>query len=537
MERSRGRWLIWAAAGLGLLLRGYHYARGPAVWHDEAALLVNVIHLPVADSLGPLLHDEASPPLFLLLEKAVAAVLGDGKYSLRLPSFLAACGAVLFTASAARRLLPPVWAAIAVGLVAVSDRLLFHACEAKWYSLDVGVAAGAIWAVVATKRWPLWKFQERPGLPRLSESGSAGVNPAAPENHWSRSNVALVGILAAPVCIWLSFPACFVFGGVLVALLPSAWKSDWRGKAAFVAFALSVMVSFGLLAVGPAQAQRTGPMNACWNGCFAPWAEPPTNAVISPDGVGVSSGSWLTTGPLRVPVWAISNTFDVVRYSAHPYGWPLLVPALVGAWSWLRKPGGWETVCVCLLPMGLALVAACLSKYPYAAARTMAFVAPGLVLLVGEGLRRFWDWCEPPVMRGAFLLLWVPVLLIPAGYTARRVVEPWPRAESDQAAECVLSHRADGEPITANHWEYEYHFRRVNPELLRVEHNPEKPKVKWKDWIVRWETEPDRPRIWYVHQSEVGLPKVPTDPLPVGYQLGESVTFGSVRVWVLVPER
>jgi hypothetical protein len=483
MERSRGRWLIWAAVALGLLLRGYHYARGPAVWHDEAALLVNVIHLPVQDSLGPLLHDEASPPLFLLLEKAVAVVLGDGKYALRLPAFLAACGAVLFTAFAARRLLPPAWAAVAVGLVAVSDRLLFHACEAKWYSFDVCIAAGAIWALVGTSRWPLW----------------------------ARS---VLGAVVAPVCIWLSFPACFVFGGVLVALLPAAWRSDWRGKATFLAFALVVCVSFGLLAIGPAQAQRTGPMNACWNGCFADWYN-----------------------PASVPGWAITNTFDVVRYSAHPYGWPLLIPALVGAWSWLRKPGGWEATVVCLLPLGLAFVAACLGKYPYAAARTMAFVAPGLVLLIGEGLRQFWEWCKVPAMRVLFLLLWVPVLLIPAGYTARRVVDVWPRAESDRAAEYVLSRRAEHEPITANHWEYEYHFRRVNPELLRVEHNPDEPKVRWKDWVPKWEAMPHPPRIWYVHQSDEGLPVEPTHPLPTGYRLGDSVTVGGVRVWELVPDR
>jgi hypothetical protein len=177
MERTRGSWLIWAAVALGLLLRGYHYARLPAVWHDEAAMIANVLRLPVADALGPLLYDEASPPLFLLLEKAVVAVLGDGEYALRLPSFVAACAAVVFTALAARKLLPPPWAAVAVGLVAVSDRLLFHACEAKWYSLDVCVAAGAIWAITSTDRRPLW------------------VRCA-------------VGAVVAPTCVWLSFPSC-----------------------------------------------------------------------------------------------------------------------------------------------------------------------------------------------------------------------------------------------------------------------------------------------------------------------------------------
>ncbi len=490
MERTRASWLIWVAVALGLLLRGYHYARGPAVWHDEAALLMNVIRLPVAESFGPLLHDEASPPLFLLLEKAVAAVLGDGEYALRLPSFLAACAAVVFTAFAARRMLPPVWAAVTAGLVAVSDRLLFHACEAKWYSLDVCVAAAAIWAVVATDRRPVWAR-------------------------------CLVAAAVAPVCIWTSFPACFVCGGVLVAWLPAAWRADWKGKAAFAAFALAVGVSFALLVVGPVKAQRTGPMDACWSaesGSFADWNR-----------------------PASVPVWAVANTFDVVRYAFQPYGWPLLVPAVVGVWVLLRKPDGWGAVCTTLLPMGLVFVAACLQKYPFQAARTTAFLTPGLALLAGVGLRQFWEWVRPSrVWRWAFLLLWLPVLLIPAGHSAWRVVTPWPRAECDRAAEFVLAHRAENEPVDANHWEYGYYFRSVDPYLVRVEHNPDQPKVTWTDWIARWEGSPRPPRIWYMMQEGVTadlLPPIPPEPLPAGYRLGESYSFGGVRVWEFVPQK
>ncbi len=480
--------MIWAVAALGLLLRAYHYARNPAVWHDEAAMLVNVLHLPVSGWLGPLLHDEASPPLFLLLEKAVAAVLGDGEYALRLPAFVAGCLSVVFTALAARRLLSPLWAAVAVGLVAVSDRLLFHTCEAKWYSLDVGVAAGAIWAVIATDRWPLWKR-------------------------------CVLGAVVAPVCVWLSFPACFVFGGVLTALLPAAWRATWSQRTVYALFALAVVISFGLLALGPAKAQRTPEMNACWK-------------------VGEDFADW--SAPARVPLWALTNTFDVVRYAFHPFGWPLLVPAVAGVWSLLRKPGGWPIVCVGLLPMALVLVAACLGKYPYSAARTVAFLTPGLALMAGEGLRRFWGWRAGKAWwRWAFVLLWVPVLLTPAGYTVRRVFDPWERAETDRAAAYLLAHRQPGEPITANHWEYEYHFRKVETQQLRVEHKAEasQQKVTWADWTKQWAAVP---RHWYVYQSGTTmekLPEVPPDPLPTGWRWGKPVTFAGVRVWQLLPDR
>lgn len=463
---------------VGLLLRGYHYARGPAVWHDEAALIVNVIRLPLKDSLGPLIYDEASPPLFLLLEKAVVAVLGDGEYALRLPSFVAACLAVVFTAFAARRMLPPVWAAIAVGLVAVSDRLLFHACEAKWYSLDVCVAAGAIWAVVATDRKPLWAR-------------------------------CLIAAAVAPVCIWTSFPACFVCGGVLVAWLPAAWRANWTGRTAYVAFAVAVGVSFVWLALGPVAAQRTGPMDACWSaksGSFADWQN-----------------------PASVPAWAASNTFDVVRYAFQPYGWPLLVPAVVGVWVLLRRHDAWGAACVTLLSMLLAFVAACMQKYPFQAARTTAFLAPGLALTACVGLWQFWTWIGSHRVWRWGLLVWVAVLLVPAGYTLRRVVDPWPRAECDKAAVEVLAHRATGEPVYANHWELDYYLRRLEPGAVTVVHK-EKPEQEWDEWIERHAVTSPKPRLWVVHIQDE-LPPAGVYVLPAGYEVKSERKFGGAVVW------
>lgn len=475
MERTRGSWLIWLAVACGLLLRGYHYARGPAVWHDEAAMIVNVIRLPLADSLGPLIHDEASPPLFLLLEKAVVAVLGDGEYALRLVPFVAACAAVLFTALAARRLMSPVWAAVAVGLVAVSDRLLFHACEAKWYSLDVCVAAAAIWAVVATARWPAWRR-------------------------------CLLGAVVAPVGIWLSFPACFVFGGVLVALLPAAWRGGWGGRAAYLAFAAAVLVSFGLLAVGPAKAQRTKKMEDCWtaeSGSFADWSQ-----------------------PARVPVWAVANTFEVVRYAFHPYGWPLLLPVVGGALAWWRRPGGRAVACAALLPMLLAFVAACLGKYPYLPARTTAFLAPALALAAAEGLRLFWDVCQPyRLLRWGYLIVWVPVLLTPALYTARRVPDVWERAACDTAAADLLARRQPGEPVYANHWEFDYYLRSLEPGALELVHQY-LPGVEWDEWSCAQTAKPSH-RWWVVHVEDVS-PDAGLYRLPPGFEVKGEKRFRGV---------
>src|SRR5205823_10849940 len=87
---------------LGLALRLYHYLRDPSMWHDEAALVLNVLGKSFTGLLGPLFFAEAAPPLFLWVEKAVALLLGDGTFALRLVPFLASCAALVGVVGVAR---------------------------------------------------------------------------------------------------------------------------------------------------------------------------------------------------------------------------------------------------------------------------------------------------------------------------------------------------------------------------------------------------------------------------------------------------
>src|SRR5438094_2922821 len=59
-----GKPVAWTGGlvALGLGLRVYHYARNPSMWHDEAALVLNVLSKGFHELLGPLLFAEASPP-------------------------------------------------------------------------------------------------------------------------------------------------------------------------------------------------------------------------------------------------------------------------------------------------------------------------------------------------------------------------------------------------------------------------------------------------------------------------------------------
>src|SRR5205823_545811 len=143
---------------LGLALRGYHYLVGHGVWHDEAALISNVLGKTFAGYLGPLYYSEAAPPLFLALEKVAVLALGSGILALRLLPFLATVAAFVGLVLLARRLLPATALPWFVLLLGTSDRLLWHGCEAKPYAGDVLVAVGLLATLVGPA-----------GVPSLSE--------------------------------------------------------------------------------------------------------------------------------------------------------------------------------------------------------------------------------------------------------------------------------------------------------------------------------------------------------------------------------
>jgi hypothetical protein len=398
---------------LGLGLRLYHYLREPSVWHDEAALIVNVLIKDFRELLGPLKFAEAAPPLFLWVERAVSLVLGDGTYALRLLPFLGSCAALVLFAWAARRLLPATAVPWAVLLLACSDRILWHGSEAKPYALDILAAVTLIALYVGLREWP------------------------APRQF-------LLFALLAPIVIFLTYPGCFLYGGLLVALLPALWRD--RRPMAWLSYAVlvgAVFVSFGLLVIGPVRAQHHEMMTMCWLGQFPDWQRP-----------------W------SVPPWMLFSTLDVVRYCFEPTGHALGIIAGVGAILLWRR-GDRELVALLALPLLLALGASCFSAYPFGGARVEVFAAPGLALLVGVAVLPLAAWLRERSRWGVVGL--ALLLLAPLGPALYRAVDPWPRADCAGAAEYVRVHRRPEDGIVGNHWEYFYYFRQVGRAFQPIE--------------------------------------------------------------------
>lgn len=438
---------VLLAAGLGLRL--YHYLRCPSLWHDEAALVVNVLDKSFSELLGPLRFSEAAPPLFLWIEKAASLTLGDSLFSLRFAPFAASCAALVLFVWLARRTLAPAAVPWATLLFAASDRLLWHACEAKQYGLEE-LAAVALLALYHLSR------------------------------DWSPARRALMLALPAPIVLSVAYPGCFLYGGLLLAICPVCigrfginrrvdglpGRPSWARRAGspsseYVAYGIlvvTVLATFALLLLGPIRAQRDATIVDCWQAMrqFPDWQH-----------------------PLSVPGWLLRSTLDLFGYCAKPLGDWLTPLAGVGCVVlWRQGKRDW---CVLLVaPIVLAALAACLKAYPYGGMRVMVYAAPAVLLLVAAGVPPCLAWLHAKGRLAAAPL--IILLTLPLARAAYNVLIPWQRADCAAAADYVAAHGRADDAVTANHWEYLYYFRKSSDRFSPME--TLKPPPGDRLWVV-----------------------------------------------------
>ncbi len=433
------RWQVGFLVSLGLALRTVHYLRNPAMWHDEAALVMNAIEKGFHALLGPLKYAEAAPPLFLWVERAVVLGLGDGTYALRLIPYLASCLTVILMWRTASRILDSGAVVWAVMLLACSDRLLWHACEAKPYAVDAMVAMLIISLYVLSADWSM-----------------------------NRRILTFAGF--APFIIWISFPGCFLYGGLLLALLPELWRggqrSPWVSYGLLVAM---VLLAFLAMYLGPIRAQRNVAMDSCWVGAFPDWSRP-----------------W------ALPWWFLSSTVGVVDYALRPIGGALLSVVLVGGVQ-LWRQGQKRLLTLLVTPILLAAVAALVHSYPYTGARVMVYGLPGIAILTAAGVGPVLGWLSrpgrKPIRRGGWpaclaQVVLLILLLAPLGWSLYRIAIPWSRADTAAASAYVLARRQADDPVIANHWEYDYYFRHLGTAYQSLEHLDGLKMVHGRVWVV-----------------------------------------------------
>lgn len=343
--------------GLGTVIRLRQYVVGRSLWVDEAALGLNIINRTAPELLRPLDYLQGAPIGYLLLTRLAVVVAGPGELALRAVSIVGGLLALLLFAVLARRVLDAWPAALAVAIIAFAPPLIAYSNELKQYQLDV------LATVVALL---LFRRLRAPLTPAL----------------------ALAAAAIGSALVWLSHPSMFVLAAVgLTALVETARRHDRRSVGLLVgiggAWALSIMV----IAVFSLDSLMTNArLLDFWDSGFVPAPLPL-----------LEFARWL---------WTKANalTSFVLQLSA-----VALVAAAAGIVRLGRRDRG--MLAALLLPIGFALIAAALRRYPFAD-RLLLFTTPLVALLVGEGVGALIDRLRPlgRLTTGAV----VAVLLAPA---------------------------------------------------------------------------------------------------------------------------
>ncbi|MGD2069036.1 MAG: glycosyltransferase family 39 protein [Gemmatimonadota bacterium] len=334
----RALWLL--ALAVGVAARLIPWLRGRSFRLDEASLLLNLMARGYAGLAEPLAFNQAAPPGFLIVEKALYGFFGVSELGLRSFPCLAGVAALVAFMVLSRRLLSRSAALYASWCFAVAPPLVRWSSDLKPYSLDV--------LVVCLLTLGLAEAERRRSMPA----------------------VAVFGVLAA-VGVWFSYPASFVtagFGSWLLYRSRRSWDSG-PSTATVAGILLIPVLSFAVHFVALLRpVLGNASLVEYWSDGFAPVV--PSSA--------------------RDLYWYLDASIETIRASldfavgsvdANAVGLGLF---LVGLFSLLRRPDGIGAAF--LLTVAATLAASSLEKWPYTG-RMLLFLAPLMALGIGEGAR------------------------------------------------------------------------------------------------------------------------------------------------------
>ena len=326
--------LVIAICLVGWFLRAHMYGLDRSLWFDEAELARNLVNRSFTDLLKPLDSNQGAPIGFLILQKAVISSLGSRDYILRLVPLLAGLASVPLMYLVSRQYGGLSLDCVALGLFALSPRLVYYSAELKQYSTDVLVTLVLLFIVPKC-------LEEKARPSALVALGSAGA-----------------------VTIWLSHPSLFVLAGIALTLaLVFAVRRDSHRFWGLIGIGAAWLTSLGLLyLISLRHLAANSDLASYWSGSFAP--------IPSWSNLNWYYDAWM--GLLKDPAALPANLITV----------GLLTIGTVSLA--LRRPPLMFTVLTSFL---LTLIASALGKYPFSG-RLLIFLVPLLFLLVAEGIDR-----------------------------------------------------------------------------------------------------------------------------------------------------
>lgn len=321
---------IISLIGIGIRLHAYFQFR--SLWNDEANVAMNLMRSSFLGLLSPLDYDEVAPVGFLLLEKAMTILFGNFDYVLRILPQLAGMAAVPLTYVVARRLVSGPAALLALLLMALSPTQRHFTSELKQFAPDVLAALVLV---------------------------LLGANLLVHGPSWRRMLwLAATGI----VLTWISHPAVFVLGGVLLAA--GIHLLQQRDRAGLLQLGAAAAVVLIMLAVQYSVALYHSADNtrllSYWGWAFAP--------LLSRD-----APAWLLSALIGIYADPLELPFNVITVGLAALG--------IGAVA-IRR---WHFLVLLLAPLLLALAASSLKLYPFTG-RFLLFAAPLLFMVICEGV-------------------------------------------------------------------------------------------------------------------------------------------------------
>jgi len=381
----------------GIILRLRQYLANPSLWSDEAALALNIINRSFLGLLQPLQPFQVAPAGFLMVERLMVQVFGNSEYALRLFPFLCGVVSLFLFYKVTKHYINEKAALIALGLFAVSDRLIYYSSEVKQYSSDVAITLLLLLLTIYIQ-----------------------------SKRLSASRIVLFAFTGA-IAIWFSHPAVFVLAGVgSVLILSCLVKREWsRVGCLLVVYSVWILSFTACYFVSIGSLSHKEHLLSYWRGGFMPF-------------------SLTTFSDAR---WFVRRFFGIFE----PIGLPLrgiaALTFLIGCISMFLKKK--KEFFILISPMLFAFLAAAFHKYPFKG-RLLLFIVPMLLLFIAEG-------AELVRVRTRHNLRILGALLIcllffhPVFWASYHLIKPPPKEEIRPVINHVKEHEKNGDVLYIYH--------------------------------------------------------------------------------------
>ncbi len=366
--------LIWLFICIGIFLRSVQYLLNYSLWIDESFVALNIINRSYLELFKPLEYNQGAPIGFLIAEKVATQIFGNSEYSLRLFPFLSGIASIFLFYKIARWFSKPTATAIAIGLFALCDRLIYYSAEVKQYSSDVAIALLLYLLTIQQQN--------------------------KKKNYTQLITFALTGALA----IWFSHPSVFVLAGIGLTLLVSAWiKREWSKLCQYIIVSLVWLASFiSFYIVSIQELSNNAALQKSWDS---------------------NHNSFMPLPPLNLTDlrWYFDKFFEIFNYPLGLYLTGIAALAfIIGCKSVFSSNK--KKFYLLISPILIALLASGLHKYPFKG-QLLLFIIPSMLLIVAEGTQYIFE-----KTRSNFSLFGISFVMLlffhPLYYVASNLKEP-----------------------------------------------------------------------------------------------------------------